>query len=313
MYLEKRKSKEGIKYYLGHSFREGGKVHKIRKYLGSNLDKKTLEERQEKARILIAEEISKYQIISDPLHERLSNEDIKFLKSLEAKIPLKISHLSEKQWNVFSELFTYNTNAIEGSELNSKEVKEILEQDKWPEKSKADIAEAYGVNEAISFVRKTKEHISLELIKEIHKIVFKNSKHFAGQFRRPGEEVVVRDGRSNIIHEGAPQSRVASLLNELVDWCNQYKNKYPALILAAVVHNQFENIHPFRDGNGRVGRILLNNILIKHDLPPINIDFKNRREYYASLQAYQKEHNIRPTIDLFMKEYKILKRILGIK
>ena len=110
---------------------------------------------------------------------------------------------------------------------------------------------------------------------------------------------------------GAPQSRVLSLLNELVDWYNKSKNKYPVLILASVVHNQFENIHPFRDGNGRIGRLLLNNILIKNNLPPVNIDFKNRREYYNSLQEYQKNHNLRPTIDLILKEYKFLKKRFG--
>jgi Fic family protein len=81
--------------------------------------------------------------------------------------------------------------------------------------------------------------------------------------------------------------------------------------LAAVVHNQFENIHPFADGNGRVGRILLNNILIKHKLPPINISLKNRAEYYASLQEYQKNHNLKPTLELFIKEYKAFNKVLN--
>ena len=107
------------------------------------------------------------------------------------------------------------------------------------------------------------------------------------------------DSNKNIVHEGASPERINHLLNELVKWYNKHKNKYPALVLAAVVHNQFENIHPFRDGNGRVGRILLNNILIKHNLPPINIDFKKRLEYYATLQSYQKEHNLNYTIFRF--------------
>ncbi|MBS3088221.1 Fic family protein [Candidatus Pacearchaeota archaeon] len=229
---------------------------------------------------------------------------------MESKIPLTISHLSDKQWEAFSELFAYNTNAIEGSELNSQEVRQILEEDKWPDKSKRDIAETYGVNEAIEFIRKTKEHISLDLIKELHRIVFKNSKSFAGEFRKTGEEVAVRDGLGNLVHEGAPQSRVIYLLNKLIEWYNKHKLIYPALILAAVVHNQFENIHPFRDGNGRVGRLLLNNILIKHKLPPINIDLRNRKEYYQSLQSYEKNHDIKPTIDLFVKEYSLLNKIL---
>lgn len=82
------------------------------------------------------------------------------------------------------------------------------------------------------------------------------------------------------------------------------------MILEAVVNNQFENTHSFRDGNGRVGRILLNNILIKHGLPPINIDFNNRAEYYASLYAYEKNHNLNPAIELYMKEYYELKKNL---
>jgi len=309
MYIEKRKSKKEIKYYLGHSFREGNKIHKIRKYLGRDLNKKTLEERKEKAEKLILEDISQYKIIKDPLNAPLSNEEIKFIETLEKNQKLRIFHLSEKQWRLFSELFTYNTNAIEGSELNSIEVKEILEKGKWPKKSKEDIAETYGVNNAIEFIRNTKEHISLELINELHRIVFKNSKEFAGEFRKRGEEVVVRDGLGNIVHYGAPQSRVVSLLHELIEWYDKNKNKYPALVLASVVHNQFENIHPFRDGNGRVGRLLLNNILIKNGLPPVNIDFKNRRQYYSALQEYEKNNNLRPTIDLLIKEYKNLKKL----
>ena len=311
MHVEKRKVGKKIKYYLGHSFREGTKVHKIRKYLGVDLNKKLLDERLSKAAKLILGEIEKYNIIKDPLQFELSEKEINFVKKIEKEIPVKISHLSEQQWVQFSELFTYNTNAIEGSELNSQEVRDILEEDKWPEeKSKQDIAEAYGVSEAIKYIRETKEEISIELIKKIHQIVFKNSKKFAGQLRKPGEEVVVKNRLGEIVHEGAPQSRVSYLLNELVEWYQKNKKKYPGLILAAVIHNQFENIHPFRDGNGRVGRVLLNNILLKNKLPPININFKNRAEYYASLQAYQKKHDLRPTIELFVKEYKALKNIL---
>ena len=310
MYIEKRKVRGRILYYLGHSFREGKKIHKIRKYLGADLPSELLKERQEKAEKLILEEINQYKIIQDPLQISLPYKEIEFVKGLESKEKLRVFHLSEKQWQIFSELFIYNTNAIEGSELDKKEVKEILEENKWPKKSKEDIAETYGVNEAIKFIREAKEDISLDLIRKLHKLVFKNSKSFAGEFRKPGEEVVVRNGVGNIVHMGAPQSRVISLLNELIEWYNKNKDKYPALILTSVVHNQFENIHPFRDGNGRVGRLLLNNILLKHKLPPVNIDFKNRAEYYHSLQEYEKNHNLRPTIDLILKEYKTLRKKL---
>lgn len=308
MHIEKRK--EG-KYYLAHSYREGSKVHKFRKYLGKDLTKEKLKERRQIAEKLILEEIHKYKIIKDPLNFELSEKEIKEIKLLEKSIPIKISHLSEQDWKYFSGIFTYNTNAIEGSKLNQKEVKDILEKDNWPNKSKEDIGEAYGVNEAIKFIRQSKEHISLILIKKIHKIVFKNSKEFAGKFRKKGEDVVVMDGKGNIVHEGASSSRINHLLKELIDWYGKNKKKYPALILGAVVHNQFENIHPFVDGNGRVGRILLNNILIKHSLIPININLKNSLEYYNTLKSYELNKDLKPTIDLYMKEYRNFKKDLG--
>lgn len=311
MHIEKRKTKRKVKYFLAHSYREGSKVHKFRKYLGQDLKSSVLEERKNIAEKLILGEIHRYKIIKDPLQIEFSDAEIAEIQKLEIQIPLKITHLSEKDWRLFSEIFTYNTNAIEGSKLDVNDVKNLLEQDRWPNKSKEDIAEAYGVDEAITYIRQIKEHISLELVKKIHKIIFRNSKSFAGRFRKKGEEVVVMDNKGNVVHEGATYSRTNHLLRELIRWYELNKKKYPGLILAAVVHNRFENIHPFRDGNGRVGRILLNNILIKHNLPPININFKNRVEYYVSLQAYEKNHDLRPTIDLFMKEYRALKERLS--
>jgi len=311
MFVEKRKRKEGVKYYLTHNFREDGKTHKIRKLLGTNLSPDVLKDRVEKAKQLILEEVNKYKIIRDPLQDKISKEEIEFIERLQAEAKLKVIHLSQSQWKKFSEVFSYNTNAIEGSDVNLKETKEIIEKGLWPvERSKEDIAEALGVNEAIKYIRKTPVHLSLDLIKEIHNVVFKNSKEYAGNFRNKGQEVVVRTGTGIILHEGAPSERVVSLLKELVERYNTYKNKYPAILLSAVVHNQFETIHPFADGNGRVGRILLNNILIKHELPPVNIDLKNQKKYYDVLQEYQKKGNIRPTIELMLKEYKNLKKII---
>lgn len=312
MNLEMRKQGKKTKYYLAHSFREGNKIRKIRRYLGSDLSEKELAPLQKRAEVLILQQAEAYKSISDPLKQILTAKEIELLKNLERKGRIQIRHLSETNWKQFTELFTYNTNAIEGSEVTRKEVQGILEENKWPEKiQKQDISETYGVAEAVSFIRNRKEHLSFFMIKKLHHIVFKNSKPFAGKFRPKGIEVVIRDKFGTIIHRGAPANRVPGLLRELVIWYNENKTKYPPLLLAAVVHNQFENIHPFQDGNGRVGRLLLNNILLKHKLPPVNIGLTNRMEYYAALQDYEKRGNIRPTIDLIFKEYKTLQKQIG--
>ena len=150
MHVEKRKVGKRIKYFLAHSYREGVKVHKFRKYLGQDLKPGLLEERKAIAEKLIIEEIHKYNMIKDPLQVKISEEEIESIRKLEARIPLKISHLSERHWKEFSKVFTYNTNAIEGSRLSQEEVKDLLEKDRWPDKSKEDIAEAYGVDEEMS-------------------------------------------------------------------------------------------------------------------------------------------------------------------
>lgn len=312
MNIEIRKVGKKIKYYLAHSFREGKNVKKIRRYLGSDLSEKQLEILKQRAEEIIKQQIESYKTISDPLKHELTEKELSLLKSLEAKGKIEIKHLSKEQWTGFIELFTYNTNAIEGSKVNQKEVKEILEENKWSnELDRKDISETYGVAEAVEFIRKTKEHLSLSLIKKIHQIIFGNSKSFAGKFRNIGIEVAVRDQLGNIVHVGASSNRIKGLLEELVSWYNKSRSKYSPILLAAVVHNQFENIHPFQDGNGRVGRLILNNILLKHHLPPVNISLENRREYYLALQAYEKKGDIRPTIKLILKEYKKLKKELG--
>ena len=76
MYVEKRKSKKGITCFLAHSFREGGKIHKIRKLLGTNISKEVLEERISKAEKLITDEIEKYRVIKDPLDKELTTSRV---------------------------------------------------------------------------------------------------------------------------------------------------------------------------------------------------------------------------------------------
>ena len=311
MHLEIRERNGLKKYYLAHSFRVGDNVRKVRVYLGADLSPKDLKLKRKRAETELKERLKERRTIRDPFITALSPFDLKELETLEAHGKLRVLHLSELDWERFKEAFTYDTNAIEGSLVEAKEVADILRKRKWPEdRTKEDISETYGVAEAVDYIRKTKEHISLKLIKELHRIVFKNSKLFAGKFREKGAEVVAADAYGNVVHRGAPSSQVERQLKQLIGWYSRNKKKYPPLILAAVVHNQFENIHPFQDGNGRVGRLLLNNILLKHNLPPLNIEIRNRSQYYAALQAYENDHNIRPTLELMLKEYRTLNKTL---
>jgi len=311
MHLETREEGGKRRQYLAASYRKGGAVRKVRVFLGTNLLPKEVEIRRDRARAQLSARLLELQHLPDPYLAELPAEELERLKSLtRLDEMLKVHHLSEDDWERFTKAFTYDTNAIEGSTLESREVANILGKDKWPDKPKEEISETYGVARAVRLIRETDDALSLPLLLELHRLTFENSKHFAGQFRKPGVEVAILGPRGEIVHRGAPSREVPHLLEQLADWYRKYRQRYPPLLLAAVVHNQFENIHPFEDGNGRVGRLLLNNILLKHGLPPVNIELRNRKAYYASLQAYEQEHDLRPTLRLLRREYRALAHLL---
>ncbi|MGY4884333.1 MAG: Fic family protein [Nanobdellota archaeon] len=296
MYIEKRKSGKHVKYYLVYSYREKSEVKKIRKYLGIDVSEEELKKRVKIAEAFIFNIIEEYN--TKIFNFILTKKQIERLNAYDKKI--RIHHLSDSDWQLFTEEFVYNTNAIEGSKVNLEEVKEIVEEKRKVNGS--DEIETKNVAKAVKFIKTTKEKLSLELIKKIHNICFEGTKDFAGNFRTLS--VVVMNSKGEIVHSGAPASQVKKLLEEMIEWYNKNKNRFKPLVIAGIIHNQFEHIHPFEDGNGRVGRLLLNYILLKNKYPPINILLNDRAEYYQILQKYSKEKDLKPTIEFLVKQYK---------
>jgi len=295
MYIEKRKSGKNLKYYLVHSYRDGGKVEKIRRYLGSNLSKEELKIKKRKSEKIILDLIK--EMNTDVFFFTLTKKQLESLNRYDNKI--KVINLSKNEWINFTEDFVYNTNAIEGSSVSEDEVPEILHKKKAETE---DEIETKGVAKAVDYIRKTNEDLSLNLLLKLHKLCFKGSKPFAGKFR--DVNVVIRNSRGEIIHSGVPKNELNKYLKDLIKWYKENKNNFKPLVLAAIIHNRFEYIHPFQDGNGRVGRLLLNFILIKNNYPPINIMLEDRQEYYNTLLEYQKNNNLRPTLEFLIKQYK---------
>jgi len=294
MFIEKQKTENGVKYYLSHSYRSQEKIKKVRKYLGANLSKRKLRERREIAQKLILDQIESMN--TEVFDFTLNPREIRSMNNLDKKI--KVVHLTKKEWAEFRDEFVFNTNAIEGSTITLDEVKDILDEGKTKNPEEY---EALGVSNAIDYIRNNREEISLNLIKKLHKICFFKSKSYAGKFRKVN--VVIRDSRGRAIHSGVPKGEVNEALREMVVWHNENKTRFRPLVLAAIIHNQFEYIHPFQDGNGRVGRLLLNYILLRNNYPPINILLKDRKKYYAALKEYSSSHNLRPTMDFLVNQY----------
>ncbi len=295
MFVEKRKSGKNIKYYLVHSYKDRNKTKKIRKYLGQNLSNKQILELKIKAGKIIKLQIQ--ELNTKIFDFTLKPSEINSLNKLNNKI--KIIHLNKKEWQEFEKQFIYNTNAIEGSTVLLEEIPGILNKNKNLE---PDEKETKGLAKAIEHTLNKKEELSLKLIKKLHKLCFEKTKKFAGKLRTV--EVIIRDLQGNIIHQGVPAREVELYLKEMIQWYKKNQNKFKPLIIAGIIHNQFENIHPFQDGNGRVGRLLLNFILLKNKYPPINILLEDRGEYYYTLEEYSKKHKLKPTIEFLTKQYK---------
>ena len=302
MFVEKRKSGKSTKFYLVHSYRDQtGQVVKIRRFLGTNLSEKELDKLKNRATSIIQEQIKEREM--NVFDFSLSPKELIALNKFNEKI--EVQHLSEEQWRLFTEDFVYNTNAIEGSEVLRNEVPGIISK---KETADEDELETKGVAKAVQFIRTTRQELSLNLILKLHKFCFEKTKDYAGKFRT--DEVIIKNRDGTIMHEGTPAHKLDYELKMFVQWYKQNNKQFRPLVLAAIIHNQFEDIHPFEDGNGRVGRLLLNFILIKNNYPPINILLEDRAEYYQSLYEYSQNDKLRPTLHFLIKQYKKTSRQL---
>ena len=190
----------------------------------------------------------------------------------------------------------YNSNAIENSTLTLEDTEDILIHNKIrTDHEIREIYEAKNLAKAIEYlVDKKTEPLSIELILELHKILLTDiNDNFAGRFRFGNEWVRVG------AHIGANPEFVNGLMHELVGKYNLDDGSY-FLEKIAFFHAEFENFHPFCDGNGRIGRLLTNYQLQLLGLPPIIIMNKTKtKEYYPALDNYSKTNRYDDLTELF--------------
>ena len=154
--------------------------------------------------------------------------------------------------------------------------------------------------------------MSLELILEIHRTLTAGTydeRRYVENGERPGE-FKKHDYVTGINEVGSAPEDVEADLTELISEMNGEGISKPDLA-AAYFHARFEYIHPFADGNGRVGRTLMNYWLMINDCPPLIIYEEDRRAYYDALKAYDEEEDLQPLIDFLKQEtVKTWKRFL---
>ena len=191
--------------------------------------------------------------------------------------------------------FTYNSNAIEGNTLTLNETNLVLQGITINKKPLKDHMEAIGHKEAFYYIVdivKDKKEINQSIIKQIHSLVLMDQPQDKGVYRKV--PVIISGSSHTPPQPYLIEKQMEDLMLEFESW----KNEKHVLEQVALFHLKFESIHPFIDGNGRTGRLLVNLLLMQNGYPPINIKFTDRKKYYDCFEKYHITNNPKAMIEL---------------
>ncbi len=285
-------------YYLRASKKKGKKlVTKDIAYLGSSIEevKSNLDKQSKyKEQIRKSYKTINYFLESNHFLEKANKLKLKkdvFLKNktdeVEScklhylKVFEKLDELTKKEiFKTYIIEFAYNTASIEGNTITLEEARNLLNEGITP-KNKT-LREVYDLQntEKVFFEllnSKTTHEFGHDLIELIHNKLLENIDERKG-YRTTDVRVI----RSNF--DASPGKYVKTDMNLLLKWYHNNKSRLHPLILALIFHHKFEKIHPFMDGNGRTGRMIMNFILLNNKFPPIIIHKKTRKEYLEAMR-----------------------------
>jgi Fic family protein len=178
-------------------------------------------------------------------------------------------------------LLTYHSNAIEGNTLSLRETQLVIEHGMTVGgHSLREHLEATNHAQAFAYLTELVERrtpLTIKVILTLNGLVVDKLIDPPGQFRRG--PVTIRGARV----QPPPATRVAALMSEWVAWVGDEGKAYPTVLRAAIAHQGFEAVHPFRDGNGRTGRLLLNLMLMQDGYPPALLLQEWRLAYLEAL------------------------------
>ncbi len=199
-------------------------------------------------------------------------------------------------------LLAYNSNKIEGSTLTEEQTAFLFDNGILPKSDDyyraKDVEEMNGHFLMFNKMLDTlDEPLTQELIKQFHYEL----KSGVFEDRANGYAIGDYKQRPNMIgmYQTIKPENVADEMKILMDW---YSNQDVSISALAEFHARYENIHPFQDGNGRTGRLILFRECLKNDIIPIVIENTNRNEYLEALKEYREEEKLNKLIELFKKE-----------
>lgn len=233
-------------------------------------------------------------MIIDSTLNQLLEYKLKKLNKLRPIHPEMIIKLKEK----FEVDMTYNTNAIEGNTLTLKETYWVIQHGITVKgKSLNEHLEAKNHKEALDFLyelieKGSRNTFSEHVIKSFHILVIQSiNRKIAGQYR----DIDVYISGSD--HRPPSALNVPMEMQKFSRWLQINHKKMNVVEFAAIAHHKFVHIHPFTDGNGRTGRLLMNIFLMKHGFPLVVIQNNDREKYYRALKSADQE-NYKPLVQL---------------
>lgn len=264
-FIEKKKT---IKEYIGVDTPTLNKS----KYIIDNLERISFKELEFKKQFF--KKIQKDISHNPNLPLRIELNSIKIKNLLEAK-----NCLDAVESN-FAEEFIFNSNNIEGSKIPPEKVREIINTGDTKYRNRNEVKEVKNSILAFEYIKKSFK-FNLQSIKRLYYILTKDLVMENGQGYPKGfKEIENVVGNSKTTE---PED-VEKELKGLIKWYRNHKNKLHPLILAFEFHRIYELIHPFLDGNGRTGRLIMNKILMNAGYFPIIVYKENKGGYFNSIK-----------------------------
>lgn len=202
-------------------------------------------------------------------------------------------------------LLAYNSNKIEGSTLTEEQTASLFNHGILPKSDDfyraKDVEEMNGhflmFNKMLDTLEDT---LKQELIKQFHYEL----KSGVFEDRANGYAIGEYKKRPNMIgmYQTTRPEKVEEEINALLEW---YVRQEVNITVLSEFHAKYESIHPFQDGNGRTGRLILFRECLKNEIVPVVIEDANRNEYLESLRDYREEGMLDKLVNLFEKEQKI--------
>ena len=201
-------------------------------------------------------------------------------RELDSLRPLTEGELSRLMEEFVVE-FTYNSNAIEGNTLTLRETSLVLQGITIDKKPLKDHLEAVGNRDAFEYVCELvseKAALTQRVVREVHQLVLADKPRDRGVYRSIPVRIM------GALHDPVEPALIESSMQELLEWLAADDSNIGERL--ARFHVEFEVIHPFIDGNGRTGRLLVNLELMKAGYPPIDIKYADRKQYYDAFDGY---------------------------